>query len=504
MTQPQAVALDGRGRLLPGGADAPARVTFGDAECTLALGADSRVASYRDIATIAVSQGATLLVLGTGPGAERFVLERFGQAQGQLVRELRDRRFRQQLADALILVPADSIDLVEYEADEEHGVAQLAYHPWGVVVAPLDERLAWIRLRRGALASVEVDEASGRVTVAASGGPERTSRVVLPGLGERARLHGDRLTGLRRAAQEDAGRLIGALVPDAEYGVRQEAARVLVDGRPARLADLPAAWPEVEAGVLVEPTFAASYATLRSKAGPLAELRAIALAPESPGADEAKSWFFVPLPGNLVALELVNEGAHATYCFRVQRRGDYAGGPTSPGALADAIRDVSEALVDARFLREPMALPDDALRQPAYLRYRLALRVLPSLAAARSRFVARIVHRDEASWSTALDDLIAWHTAARDDAAVWPGRAAQESMVAEAGGDDAGPSGADAAAAAADATAAAAAAGSADATAGSAMELAAGTDDAASGADSVPDAGAADATASQPLSAGGA
>jgi len=478
MTQPQAVVLDGRGRFLPGGADAPARVTFGDAECTLAFGADTRVASYRDIATIAVSQGATLLVLGTGPGAERFVLERFGQAQGQLVRELRGRRFHQQLADALIQVSADPIDLVEYEADEEHGVAQLAYHPWGVVLAPLDERLAWIRLRRGALASVEVDEAYGRVTVTASGGPERTSRVVLPGLGERARLHGDRLTGLRRAAQEDAGRLIGALVPDADYSVRQEAARVLVDGRPARPADLPTAWPDLEAGVLVEPTFAASYATLRSKAGPQADLRAIAIAPASPGADEAKSWFFVPLPGNLVALELVSEGAHATYCFRVQRRTDWAGGPTSPGALADAIRDVSEALVDARFLREPMALPDDVLRQPAYLRYRLALRVLPSLAAARSRFVARIVHRDEASWSAALDDLIAWHTVERDDSAVWPGRLAQESMVAEAGSDDA--------------------------SAGTGPRLAASTDDAAAGADSAPDAGAAHPAAAQPPSAGGA
>ena len=440
MTQPQVVALEGRGRLLPGGTDAPARVTFGDDACTLALGAETRIVPYRDVATIVVSQGATLLVLGTGPGAERFVLDRFGQAQGQLVRELRDRRFREQLADALIQASDDPFDLVEYEAGDEHGVAQVAYHPWGVVLAPLDERLAWIRLRRGALASVEVDEANGRVTVTATGEPARASRVVLPGLGERARLHGDRLMGLRRAAQEDAGRLIGALVPDAEYGVRQEAARILVDGRPARPADLPTAWPEVEAGVLVEPTFAASYQALRSKAGALAELRAIALAPASPGADEAKTWFFVPLPGNLVALELVSEGAHATYCFRVQPRAGYAGGPTSAVALADAVRDVSEALVDARFLREPMAIPDDVLRQPAYLRYRLALRVLPSLATARARFVARIVHRDEASWNVALDDLIAWHTAARDDAAAWPGRAAQESMVADAGaGDDAGP-----------------------------------------------------------------
>jgi hypothetical protein len=146
----------------------------------------------------------------------------------------------------------------------------------------------------------------------------------------------------------------------------------------------------------------------------------------------AKSWFFVPLPGNLVALELVSEGAHATYLFRAVPRATYDGGPTDSAGIAAVVRDVSEALVDSRFLREPMALPDDQLRQPANLRYGLALRALPSLAAARARFVARIVHRDDLSWSGALDDLVVWHTAARDDAAVWPGRAGQEAMVAEA------------------------------------------------------------------------
>jgi hypothetical protein len=101
-----------------------------------------------------------------------------------------------------------------------------------------------------------------------------------------------------------------------------------------------------------------------------------------------------------------------------------------------AVAEISESLVDSRFLREPMALPDDQLRQPKALRYRLALAALPSLASARARFVARIVHRDDASWAAALDDLMAWHATARDDAAVWPGRAAQEAEVAAAGGGD--------------------------------------------------------------------
>ncbi len=101
-------------------------------------------------------------------------------------------------------------------------------------------------------------------------------------------------------------------------------------------------------------------------------------------------------------------------------------------AIDEAVQVVSEALVDSRFLREPMALSDEALGAPRFLRYRLALAALPSLAAARARFVARIVHRDDASWAAALAELIAWHGGVRDEAAVWPGRAAQDAMVDEA------------------------------------------------------------------------
>jgi len=118
-------------------------------------------------------------------------------------------------------------------------------------------------------------------------------------------------------------------------------------------------------------------------------------------------------------------------------RAQYQGEPPEKLGIAaeKAVRDISEALVDCRFLREPMALPADQLRLPKYLRYRLALAVLPSLVWARGRFVARIVHRDPASWSVAVADLVRWHATARDEAAEWPGRGAQESQIGETGGE---------------------------------------------------------------------
>jgi hypothetical protein len=81
-----------------------------------------------------------------------------------------------------------------------------------------------------------------------------------------------------------------------------------------------------------------------------------------------------------------------------------------------------------------MALPAARLAEPAGLRYRLALAALPTLAAARARFVARVVHRDPESWQKSIEDLVAWHGSARDEAAEWPGRAAQEAQVDAAAG----------------------------------------------------------------------
>jgi hypothetical protein len=228
--------------------------------------------------------------------------------------------------------------------------------------------------------------------------------------------------------------IAAAALADATFDVRRRVGDVLVEGRPIAPAVLGDAWPQVERAFLSEPAFAESYRALVERAGGETAPRWLAAAPEGPGLPDApRVWFFVGLPGNLVAMELVSAGAHATYLFRVVPRAGYQGGRSDGAALERAVVDVSEALLDSRFLREPMALPVDRLAEPRYQRYRLALAAVPSLAAARSRFVARIVHRDPASWAAALDDLIAWHAAIRDDAAEWPGRATQESLVDEAG-----------------------------------------------------------------------
>jgi hypothetical protein len=350
-----------------------------------------------------------------------------------LVREMRDRRLTQRLADRFIDLPDDgAIELVEYAREAagapfpgESGIAQLAYHDRGFVLAPLDDRLAWHVVPRAAIVRVEEQPEVGGVRVALESAPP----IHLVRVGPASRRHAMRLAGLRDAALADAGAIVGGLIPDAPFAARDLATSSLVDGRPCGPERLGAAWGPLERAVLTEPAFAESYRALVAKAGGETSLRWLAIAPEQPGSPVPRAWFFVALPGNLVAMELVSAGAHATYLFRVVPRGTYAG--EAPGAMQAAyeaaVGAISETLVDIRFLREPIGLPETSLGSPEYMRYRLAIAALPSLAAARARFVGRVVHDD--GWSAAVDDVIAWHRACRDDAATWPGRARQEAAI---------------------------------------------------------------------------
>lgn len=441
----------------PGAAARPGTVALDDEAVILAPdGGPPRTVAYRDLAVVAITNQVGLVATGDGPDAERWLLERFGAAIGPLVGALRERRLRQRLADALVILPnGEPVELVEYAArgtatgaeagaaaapgaagatGAGHGIAQLAVDGWGATLAPLDERLPVLRVRRAEIGAVDLLPQVGGVRVAAPGGGFDLLR-----LGAAAARHRERLAALPRTARLDTAAILGRLVPDLPSAALARATEALVDGHPASPSDLGEPWEPLERSVLGEPTFEASYLALRERAGGPGALRWLALAPERPGDPTGfRAWFLVALPGNLVALELVSEGAHATYCFRAAPRASFEGGSDpagiDPAEAGAAVATISAALVDARFLREPTSLPDDQLVAPEGVRYRLALRAIPSLAAARRDFVARLVHRDETSWSAALDDLIAWHATCRDDAAAWPGRAAQEAQVDEAAG----------------------------------------------------------------------
>lgn len=434
-------SLDGLMRIVgAAGAEpsaAPVRATLDDERFSFATsGASPLIGAYRDITAMVAQPGALLLVLGDGDRATRVSLEGFGERQAGLQRDLRERRTLQRLRDQMVQLDPDPLETVEYRIGAEHAVAELAFQPWAAELVPVDERRDPVHLRRGEIATVVEAVGTGTLRVERSTG---APPIELLGLGSAATRLGQRFSRLRDGATADAAALVGVLVPDAPFGARQRLASLLIDGRPASVGDLGDTADLLAAAALSEPTFADSYRSLveRATAADPAAQRWFALAPATPGGTHAKAWFFVALPGNLLALEMVSAGAHATYAFRVMPRADYAGQPASSlgPALSDAVSEISNALIDARFLREPMALPETQLASARYGHYRLALASLPSLAAARRRFVARLVHDDPTRWTAALDELIAWHASARDDAAEWPGRGAQEDVIVAASGE---------------------------------------------------------------------
>jgi hypothetical protein len=294
------------------------------------------------------------------------------------------------LTDRLVDVPdQDRLELVEYRAGDEHGVAQIAYHPWGLALLPLDERRPMRPVRRADIGSVAADRMTGTVAVTAG-----NVGFELVALGASYERHRARIDGLRQSAYADAGAIIGRLMPDAPFGARQAASSLLVDGRPVAPDELGEAWPSVERAVLADPTYEHTFRTLVARGGADAP-RWLAIAPIRPtDAQEHMAWFFVAQPNDLLAFELVSEGSHATYLFR-------AGG--SPAA---AVREISECLIDTRFLREPIYMIEADLGAPDNLRYKLAIAALPSLQEARARFVRRLIHTDEQAWSAALDEAI--------------------------------------------------------------------------------------------------
>jgi len=424
------ITVDGMARDLAAGVAGPARVDISDAGVMLARDSGAPVvANFRDVSVIAVDHGRLLLVIGDG--AARFLVEGLGDRLGLVVSELRERRARQALHDRFIEVPtSERLELVEYQVADEHGVAQVAYHAWGVALLPVDERHTTRLVRRADISSVTADGSTGSVALQLRPRPGTAADapINLLSLGAGVEHHRARLAALRDGALADAAAIVARLLPDAPFMVRQVGSGALVDGRPVSAAELEGAWPFVERAVLVDPVFAASYralvahGTVSGKSAPVW----LSLAPRTPGqTDEYMAWFFVGLPGNLIAFELVSQGAHATYLFRVLPRSAYEpqldDGVGQP--LTAAVSDISESLIDARFLREPIYLTETALLDPGYTRYRFAIAALPTLRAARWRFVGRLIHSDDASWSAALDDAIRFNSSTRDDTAVWPGGA---------------------------------------------------------------------------------
>jgi hypothetical protein len=130
-------------------------------------------------------------------------------------------------------------------------------------------------------------------------------------------------------------------------------------------------------------------------------------------------WFFFPLvaqpgkraPANLVAWEATSTSGRATYFFRLvppERAAQLQDPSQSSALVAEAVRQLNQAIVLLNFRREPIYLPDESLDlQPRFHRYVIARRKIPELGRLRDSFLGRAVHTSPEAWQKQFESYLA-------------------------------------------------------------------------------------------------
>lgn len=142
-------------------------------------------------------------------------------------------------------------------------------------------------------------------------------------------------------------------------------------------------------------------------------------------------WFLIPIYdskekkyGNAVAMEAAGEGGggKATYFFRIMSRKDYPSCTSLEELDKEAdrvIRKINQCMIDINFRREPIYLPDEKLDEDAYIKYRVAVRKIPSLKLLRSLYIGRVSHFSPEQWKNDVMDLLRFNVETLEDSAKW-------------------------------------------------------------------------------------
>lgn len=145
-------------------------------------------------------------------------------------------------------------------------------------------------------------------------------------------------------------------------------------------------------------------------------------------------WFLVPIYGgsekgygNAVAMEATEEnteesGGKATYFFRIVSRKDYPIFKTPEELDKETdklIRKINRCMLDINFRREPIYLPDERLDEADYIKYKIALRRIPSLQLLRNLYIGRVIHSSSEQWKSNVMELLRFNLATQDDSIRW-------------------------------------------------------------------------------------
>jgi len=145
-------------------------------------------------------------------------------------------------------------------------------------------------------------------------------------------------------------------------------------------------------------------------------------------------WFLIPIYGtvekgygNAVAMEATEASGEestekATYFFRIVSRKDYPTFKTPEQLDSEVdklIRTINRCMLDINFRREPIYLPDERLDDADYVKYRVALRRIPSVQLLRNLYVGRVIHASLEQWKNDVKDLLKFSVTTQDDSTKW-------------------------------------------------------------------------------------
>ena len=333
--------------------------------------------------------------------------------------------------DLLRFVDGDAQDTLECKLSLNGGPEQEALfhvYPGSVVGIPLGGEVFQLPLHE--LHTISL--ADYRLTCAT---PETTAVLFGCEPTDLERFHRS-VAGARRKIEEDTANLLMEVFPALEFAELTKLAALLLRGKaaPKRTLDsiAPWFWGRAEDVIRTSPKASESYAYLRDRAGErlwfgirrLTEAEKMGQggegeeAPPEPVEGEEpppaetseleRPYLFWLIAGlgsgekRRLAVEVVaGTSGFATYVYRCP------GAWNDAMSFADTANAVSRAMVALNFYREPLYAPEKEIETGRFGEYKLAVRKLPYLRAARERFVGRAAHTTKAAWASRMEKLLA-------------------------------------------------------------------------------------------------
>lgn len=359
---------------------------------------------------VAIHPGGTLILTATDGALARPLFLHLSRLRGA------------RWADLLRFVDGEPLDALECTLTLDGGPEQEAWfrlYPGGVVGIPLGREVFQLPFHEVTDLRLE----GYRLTCET---PDVTA--VLYGCEPRdlERFHRS-VAGARRSLQEDTGALLKETFPAVEFAALLALTDLLLRGRAAPRGALDAAapwfWPRAEEMIEASPKASESYAYLRERArehlwfglrrltdaehrGEGGEAQE-APTEEEGGAEPQRAFLFWLMAGlkagkkRFLAVEVIaGTSGFATYVYRC---GD---GGNDAEAFSDTANVVSRAMVALNFYREPLYAPEKEIEAGKFAEYKLAVRKLPYLRAARERFVGRAAHTTATAWTKAMEKLL--------------------------------------------------------------------------------------------------